>query len=497
MSYQVRARQCARCGARLASDNVGHFCASCRAKARDELVKAPTVPHEFWLHEHLRSALESWHFGRLIAAYRSHPHHGRVLPQETVAGWLNMTQAQLSRIENGQPPTELTKLTHWAVTLGVPGDILWFRLPADKPGRLHAPASRAGSAPEVVDGEPERMRPRLPASLAGFADLLASTASRDSKDSVESVRMDQAAMESFRAADPQVGGGVLYASVLHYLRNGIGPRLLGTESTREGHQIVYTSAASLVEMAGWMAHDAGRDRAAKAHFTQSLALATMSGDRQLTAHVYGSLSHLASHCGQTGDAITLAQQGFAAMRGASSNPNLTARLLAMEARGYAARRDAAACARLLGQAENAMGRSPVEPSPWVATFDAASLASETARCMRLLGDWGEARRQAEQIMTLRPTSRTRSRAFGQLALVTALIACDQIEEACSVANGVLEATRSLASSLVIAEITKVRRMLAPYQATTAVSTFLPVLDGALKERAWLTLAVGHDEQATR
>src|SRR5882724_5689822 len=79
MAYHPRPRYCARCTTRLALDNADRFCAACRAKARDDLVKPPTLPREFWLHDHLRRAVESWHFGRLIAAYRSHPYHGRIL----------------------------------------------------------------------------------------------------------------------------------------------------------------------------------------------------------------------------------------------------------------------------------------------------------------------------------------------------------------------------------------------------------------------------------
>ena len=74
-------------------------------------------------------ALASWHMGRVIHAYRRHPFHGRVLPQEVVAGWVGITQAQLSRLESGPPMTDLSKLIHWARALGIPSHLLWFKLP--------------------------------------------------------------------------------------------------------------------------------------------------------------------------------------------------------------------------------------------------------------------------------------------------------------------------------------------------------------------------------
>jgi transcriptional regulator with XRE-family HTH domain len=79
----------------------------------------------------MRDALATWHIGRVIFAYRMHPWHPRPLSQETVGNWLGMTQAQLSRIENGRAPEELTKLVAWAQTLAIPGEMLWFRLPDD------------------------------------------------------------------------------------------------------------------------------------------------------------------------------------------------------------------------------------------------------------------------------------------------------------------------------------------------------------------------------
>ncbi|WP_174186134.1 helix-turn-helix domain-containing protein [Nocardia barduliensis] len=76
----------------------------------------------------MRDALATWHMGRVIFAYRQHPHHGRTLPQELVAHWLGLTQAQLSRIEKGAAPEQLSKLAQWSTALGVPPDLLWFKV---------------------------------------------------------------------------------------------------------------------------------------------------------------------------------------------------------------------------------------------------------------------------------------------------------------------------------------------------------------------------------
>lgn len=121
------------CGTRLARDNGGDCCGACLAKDRDPASRAPAVPAEFWADRRMQEALASWHMGRLVAAYRAHPYHGRALPQDVVARWLGITQARLSRIEHGPPIKDLDKLIDWARALGIPERLLWFRLPENSP----------------------------------------------------------------------------------------------------------------------------------------------------------------------------------------------------------------------------------------------------------------------------------------------------------------------------------------------------------------------------
>jgi tetratricopeptide (TPR) repeat protein len=159
--------------------------------------------------------------------------------------------------------------------------------------------------------------------------------------------------------------------------------------------------------------------------------------------------------------------------------------LALEARGFAARDPAepAECARLLLRAEQAIEHAPTTAtSIWVSHFDEGSLASEAARCLRQLGDLEQARRQAERIISLRPSHRTRSCAFGQLALASVLIAQDEPEEACAIASQVLSATQSLGSYLVISQVLQLRQQLRPYSGDAPVAEFLDSLQGAVRDR---------------
>ena len=91
-----RHTRCGRCGTHLARDNTTGRCAACRAAERGRIGQSPEVPIDFWRHPALEQAFALRHMGHVIRAYRRHPYHGRQpLPQEIVAGWVGLTQAQL------------------------------------------------------------------------------------------------------------------------------------------------------------------------------------------------------------------------------------------------------------------------------------------------------------------------------------------------------------------------------------------------------------------
>ncbi|MEV6253939.1 XRE family transcriptional regulator [Nocardia sp. NPDC051911] len=122
-------RYCARCGNRLSRYNAESVCGACEVMARGQRHRPPTLPLDFWQTDQMRDALATWHMGRVFFAYRNHPYHGQQLPQELMGSWLGMTQVQISRIEKGSAPEQLSKLTRWAQILRIPPELLWFKLP--------------------------------------------------------------------------------------------------------------------------------------------------------------------------------------------------------------------------------------------------------------------------------------------------------------------------------------------------------------------------------
>ncbi|MGH3814524.1 MAG: helix-turn-helix domain-containing protein [Pseudonocardiaceae bacterium] len=72
------------------------------------------------------------------------------IPQAVVGDWLGLTQAQISRIENGAPVRQLDSLAHWARSLRIPDYLLWFKLPhrpAREPAALGFPLKGSDRLP--------------------------------------------------------------------------------------------------------------------------------------------------------------------------------------------------------------------------------------------------------------------------------------------------------------------------------------------------------------
>ena len=145
-------RKCSRCHGLLASDNPDALCSKCQAADSRGPAGPPAVAAGFWLMTSFRLA-PSWHMGKVIRAYRQHPHHGRAwLTQDVVAGWAGISQGQLSDIERGAPINDLDRLISWALLLGIPEQFLWFKLPGSGPSGEPAGITSADDPhPEIRD----------------------------------------------------------------------------------------------------------------------------------------------------------------------------------------------------------------------------------------------------------------------------------------------------------------------------------------------------------
>ncbi|WP_255292763.1 DNA-binding protein [Micromonospora sp. WMMA1996] len=354
-----------------------------------------------------------------------------------MAGWFGITQAQLSRVENGPPMVHLDRLVHWARVLRIPAHRLWFDLPSSE------------RAVSPVDGE------------AGLN-----------------------LIRALRSADRQIGGKNLYGAALTHLAAFSGPARRSPNSPRE----MLTAAASLHEMAGWMAHDSGDSATGRRHFRDALALAADSKDGLLIGQVHGSLSHLASHDGNAEAAVSHAVDGLGVVTDEEAAGPVRARLFALRARGFAASGRSADCHSSLRLAEAALGDATNSPTPWLSPYDRTSLDIETARCLLRLGDVTAALRTLVGIVGDEPTTRVRSQALARTLLVTALMAQARVEEACDLTHRTIDLTQGLASAVVLGQLRHLALLLRSHAGQCPdVPQLLDRLRDTFRERSWLTL----------
>ncbi|MFD7104603.1 XRE family transcriptional regulator [Streptomyces celluloflavus] len=292
---------------------------------------------------------------------------------------------------------------------------------------------------------------------------------------------DHAAMDAFRDADKQTGGGRLYGAVVRHLRENIARRLVDAES---GPQ-VFAAAAALSEMAGWMAHDSGRDDLAQKHFDQALPLARASGDTPLAANIAASSSHLALQTGNAAQATHWARAGLQFAGHGARISSLTARLHTMHARALAASEHHLMAQRELDRAHQALNASAEATHPWVSPFDAASLASEKALTLRDMERYEDALRHAQEAVGLRESGRARSLALSHITLVTIHAHRADLDAVVHFGAELLTTNPSLGSVRVVNQLSDLRRMLEDHRGYRPVRDFLTQFDASAKTRLLL------------
>ncbi|WP_433358885.1 hypothetical protein [Streptosporangium sp. CA-115845] len=293
------------------------------------------------------------------------------------------------------------------------------------------------------------------------------------------------AIESFRRADRQLGGGHVYHSVLRYLLHTIAPGLFGADRQHNGND-AFRSAAVLTEMAAWMAHDSGRDDLARKHFAKALQLARTVSDTSVGANILAGMSHLALQSNQPDEAAALARAGQDRIKVGGQVPMLSSRLHAMEARAQARLGNTHTAQRALAAARKQLERTSQEVLPyWVAPFDEAALSSETVLCLQDLDMLPAATAEAQRAVSLRSEERARSRAFSQISLALLLVQQQELDAACSLGHTLLSSCQILGSSRVTQRLNDLALTLIPHRGVQAVNALLDDLTAVNQQRTSL------------
>ncbi|MGI9000547.1 MAG: helix-turn-helix domain-containing protein [Pseudonocardia sp.] len=373
-------------------------------------------------------------FGLLLQAYRGA--FDPPLTQAVVGQWLDLSQAQISRIESGcTPVNDLTKLTQWAAALSIPVEMLWFELPGDacdtSPSRDCI--SMVGGRQPVEDedvrrGDSMSASSLSPASPPASTQLPPQSARFRSAQcvSADDVIILRETTSVFRRLDNRFGGGHGGNVVGTYLTTEVSPFLLDGNFARGVRKDFFRAAVELHHLAGWMAYDVGDNVSGRFHIRRALELATEVGDDALCAEMLAALSHQAAFHRRADEAIDMA---LAARRAAvrSGMPVLHAETAVLEAHGLALQGNARGCIAALQRAEKAFTVTDGDSPTWLNYFDEAYLAAKFAHAFRDLGRTGDAERFARRSLQM-SEGYDRGRLFNNALLASILIDQGKVDE---------------------------------------------------------------------
>jgi len=485
MADDPKARYC-QCGSRIARDNPDTLCAPCRKRTQDGLHSPPLVPTGFWDDGQLRSAFASWHMGHVVHAYRHHPFHGpRPLPQELVAGWLGITQAQLSRVETGPPPQDLDRLIRWAQTLDVPRHLLWFKLPRQPPTHPQADATQVVLSRQSEAAGPAQTPPRprpeardvrrdqflvlagstlagmlAPPLVHGWRDRTAPPAQR-----LDDVFLAQtrAQTEGFRWLDRKEGAHAHLPATIRHARS-LASFWQATDKTHPLRPQLAEAAADACHLVAYQAFDQGGRTLATEWYRCSAELAAHAASRDL--YVF-SVCGVAFMHANNGDA-TLALSVLDQLLSLSLSAAAQCYVAVYQAHAHAKARELDLALRALDWAATYAEQTKQEPpSSWLGILDSAFVERQRAIILARFG-------LAEAIVLMERLDRNTPAVFRRyrvtLATYSALTYAHtkQVDRSAQRLTTALVLNRTTQSVEKTRQILGVRVVLNPYQDSKAV-----------------------------
>jgi transcriptional regulator with XRE-family HTH domain len=505
-------RYCVRCATRLARDNTDTLCGACSRATRDRLLRPPTLPREFWDTDQMRDALATWHMGHVIYAYRTHPYHGQPLPQTIVGNWFCLTQTQLSRIEKGKPPEELSKLIRWAQILGIPSELLWFKLPEERTEHIltnPSPSQPQRSKQDSSEGQPDCSEVELyngqywhqllkawndsvdrrefieaSAGIAAIAampafELLASLSHTPAPKEVREhdIQQVRSAARMFTSWDHTYGGGIVREAVTAQLRWSA--QLLETDCPERLRPALFSAVGYLSGVCGFMAFDAYAHEDARRMFVFGLTCAEAAGDWHLRAKLLSHMARQAIWCGTIDSGLTYTE--LALVRADRLTGTERAMLHTARARALAKLGRVKETLLAVASADEAFAESePGKDPPWMAYYDYAQHHGDTGHALFDLAVHGHPPITATHRLTEAVNGHTdayaRSRAISGTKLASLLMVTGDPHEAATVGQRAMDDAGRLRSWRAADDLRELHRFANPH----AVMPMIAELRGRIR-----------------
>jgi transcriptional regulator with XRE-family HTH domain len=370
-----------------------------------------------------------------------------------LAGLVHYTRGHLSKVETGHAwaSPELGRLCDAA--LNADGDLLALTRAADA-----VDAARAPVPPEIPSW------PDL--SSRGF---VGTGEARLAADAFQDV------FTRMRTLGQQVRPAFLLQPLIAHSQtlSGLAVSASGADKAR-----LLGLAARITEYAGWMAQEAGDDRAALSLTKQAVELATAAGDEVMDVYAQLRRSLISLYRDDSGTTIDLARHVQADPRAPGRVRGLAA---LREAQGHALAGARSDCYRALDRARDHLDTAGTEPGPLpLGTYAVPDLpAMISGWCLYDLGQ----PLQAAEILSCeisripQPASRARARYSTRCALAYAM--AGEIEVACRVTRALLPEVRDVGSATIHIEFRRLARALNRWPAHPGIRELQPAINSVL------------------
>ncbi|WP_344425567.1 hypothetical protein [Amycolatopsis minnesotensis] len=428
------------------------------------------MPPAFWQTDDLRAALDTRHMGRVIQAFRRHDWHGRPLAQGIAAGWLGLTQSQLSRIETGPAPQDLTKLVYWARLLRIPSTLLWFDLPTGVVESGTAARERCdGDDEAAVAFDPMRRRTLM---KWGVATAAATGLGRDGFGAIgmpDVVRL-QRTTNRLCKLDYQHGGETLWQAGIATVHDANAMLEHGTYRDEIGHALA-KATGNLQIRTGWLACDAGQPEVARDSFTDALSLGRQVGDTEVEMRALSGLGFQSNLVGRPREGLRFAQAAEDTARSMGPPSRMTAVPLLHLAVAGASSHDFAEANAAITRARKALDADPGgQPASWAAFISPMEIDAVEATCRVATDEASQAERLLERAIAGYGAGFDRNIALYRVRLTTARLRMGAVDGALETAHEVLDAVdRGLESWRVNKEFHRVMGTIRTYQAVSGVN----------------------------
>ncbi|MBE1572981.1 helix-turn-helix domain-containing protein [Amycolatopsis roodepoortensis] len=283
--------------------------------------------NEFFQTDEFRAAFASQHIGKVFKAYRNHPRHrqlfGKALNQELLGRWLGLTQAQVSKLENGKPEQNLDSLRSYAKKLHLPQHLLWF----DFPGQSRLAFPQTAESKKLIT--PASERDELLVVNTGMDTLELLRRLRASAINPSTIDAVSITVEQLCCDYPHKDARTLMVEGKEWL--GKMTTLLESRLSLAQHREVLQKAGMLALLVGCLEYDTGDRNAAEATRRMAMTLGEESGDQGIVgwAHEMRAWFHLTA--GNFRAVIAAAEEGILA----APSHSVAVQLYGQQAKAYA------------------------------------------------------------------------------------------------------------------------------------------------------------------